>query len=44
MLPSTTYENAQMICQQIIDKFHDKDTQKQVEVAANVRPLKPIDL
>lgn len=44
MLPSTTYENAQMICQQIIDKFHDKDTPKQVEVAANVRPLKPIDL
>ena len=44
MLPSTTYENAQMICQRIIDKFLAKDPSEQVKIIANVRPLKPIDL
>lgn len=44
MLPSTTYENAQMICRRIIDKFVEKDPSKQVKIVANVRPLKPVDL
>lgn len=44
MLPSTTYENAEMICQRIIDKFSGKATSERVKIVANVRPLKPIDL
>ena len=44
LLPSTTYENAQMVCQRIIDKFLAKGPSEQVKIVANVRPLKPIDL
>lgn len=44
LLPGTTYENAEMICQRIINKFLEKDSSEQIRIVANVRPLKPVDL
>lgn len=44
MLPVTTCEMANMVCQRIITRFNRLHKQRDVRVEVNIRPLKPIDL